>query len=76
MIKQYNPSLRQEPRYQALPIIPLKMTESLLAWLKRTGRLKPRDIDLPQKDEVLEDIEYILEPEIYQKEKEASDSEE
>lgn len=74
MITLYNPSLRQEPRYQAIPIIPPIATESLLEWLKRTGRLKPREIDLSQQDEVLEDLEYILDPEIYNQEKEEETS--
>jgi hypothetical protein len=67
---RYNPSLRQEPRNQPIPIIPLRTTESLLVWLERTGRLKPREIDLSHEDEALEDIEYILDPEIYNLEKE------
>jgi hypothetical protein len=60
MIERYNHSVRQEPRYQAIPIIPSRATESLLDWLKRTGRLKPREIDLSQEDKVLEDLEDAL----------------
>ena len=70
MVKSYNPSLRVEPRNEPIAIIPPIATESLLAWLKRTGRLKPKDIDLSQQEEVLEDLEDILEPEIH---KEISD---
>jgi hypothetical protein len=40
--------------------------------------LKPREVDLLQEDEALEDLEYILNPEIYnlEKEEEKSDLEE
>jgi hypothetical protein len=77
MVAHYNPSVHQEPRNQPIAVIPLRTTESLLAWLKRTGRLKPSEIDLFQEDEVLEDLEYILNPEIYnlEKEEETSDLE-
>ena len=70
MVKYYNPSLRQEPRYQAIPIIPSKPTESLLDWLKRTGRLEAREIDSSLKDEVLEDLENIIEESVYGSEEE------
>jgi hypothetical protein len=60
MVTRYNPSLRRELRYQAIPIIPSRATESLLNWLKRTGRLKPREIDSTQEDEVLEELEEIM----------------
>jgi hypothetical protein len=39
----YNPSLRQYPRYQKAPIIPLKQDVSILDWLERTGRLIARE---------------------------------
>lgn len=74
MVTRYNPSVHQEPRNQPIPIIPLKTTESLLAWLRRTGRLKPREVDLLKEDEALEDLEYILNPEIYNLEKEEEES--
>jgi hypothetical protein len=78
MVTRYNPSVHQEPRNQPLLVIPLIETESLLIWLKRTGRLKPREVDLFHGNEVLEDLEYILNPEIYdtEKEEETSDVEE
>jgi hypothetical protein len=60
MITRYNPSLRQELRYQAIPIIPPIATEPLLDWLKRTGRLKPREIDSSQEHELLEKLEDIM----------------
>ena len=39
----YNPSLRQEPRYEPAAVIPLKNESSLLDWLEARGRLIPRD---------------------------------
>jgi hypothetical protein len=36
MLTRYNPSIRQELRYQAAPVTPLVATESLLDWLRRT----------------------------------------
>ena len=59
MMAHYYPSLRREPRNEPIAIIPPTKTESLLAWLKRTGRLKPCEIDLSQKEEVLEDLEDL-----------------
>jgi hypothetical protein len=60
MMAPYNPSLRIEPRNEPIPIIPPTETESLLDWLKRTGRLKPREIELSQEDEVPEDLEDLM----------------
>lgn len=80
MVTHYNPSLRQELRYQAIPVIPLITTESLLDWLKRTGRLKPREIDLSLclDDEIPEDLEYMPESEMdnLEEEEETEDLEE
>ena len=70
MLKQYNPSLLKEPRYQAIPIIPSKPTETLLDWLKRTGRLKTREIDSSLKNEVLEELENIIDEAVYGSEEE------
>jgi hypothetical protein len=39
MVKQSNPGLHEEPRYQPAPIIPLKQEESLLDWLYSSGRI-------------------------------------
>ena len=39
----YNPSLRQEARYEPAAVIPLKNESSLLDWLEAHGRLIPRD---------------------------------
>ena len=72
MLEQYNPSLRKELRYRSTPIIPSKPTESLLDWLKRTGRLKAREIDssLKEKNEMLEELENIIDETIYSSEEE------
>ena len=64
MLTRYNPSIRQELRYQAAPVTPLVATESLLDWLRRTGRLKSKEADSYQVLSILDDIDEILDPEI------------
>jgi hypothetical protein len=65
MLTRYNPSIRQELRYQAAPVTPLVATESLLDWLRRTGRLKPKETDSSyQVLSILDEIDEILDPEI------------
>lgn len=39
----YNPSVRQEPRYEPAAVIPVKHDSSLLDWLEATNRLIPRE---------------------------------
>ncbi|WP_324706267.1 DUF3134 domain-containing protein [Lyngbya sp. CCY1209] len=39
----FNPSLRETPVHEPADVIPSKQQESLLDWLKRTGRLIARD---------------------------------
>ncbi|HIK07840.1 MAG TPA: DUF3134 domain-containing protein [Trichormus sp. M33_DOE_039] len=51
MVKQSNPPLHEEPRYQPAPIIPLKQEESLIDWLQNSGRL----ISYPSVDYYYED---------------------
>lgn len=41
----YNPSLRQEPRYEPAAVIPLKQDSSLIDWLVSNGRIIPREIE-------------------------------
>ncbi len=41
----YNPSLRQEPRYEPAAVIPLTHDSSLLDWLRAEGRLMAREKD-------------------------------
>lgn len=38
-----NPALREEPRHRPAAVIPLPQEASILAWLKSSGRLMPRD---------------------------------
>lgn len=70
MVTRYNPSVHQAPRYQAIPIIPLTETESLLNWLKRTGRLKPRDVNSSEEIEIPEDLEDIIDNHLHNLEEE------
>ncbi len=55
----YNPSLRQEARYEPATVIPLKNESSLLDWLEANGRLIPRDHQ--DSENPLEDDEEISE---------------
>lgn len=43
MAMRYNPSLSEEPRNRAIPVIVRKTEESILGWLEQTGRLLPRE---------------------------------
>ncbi len=70
MVTHYNPSLSQELRYQSIPVVPLKATETLLDWLKRTGRLKLREIETFQENEIVEELDDVIDPEVYQREEE------
>jgi hypothetical protein len=53
----YNPSLRQEPRYEPAVVIPLKQEASFLDWLGNNGRLIARDKD--ERESTLTDDEEI-----------------
>lgn len=56
----YNPSVRQEPRYEPAAVIPVNRDASILDWLAATGRLIPRDKeekeDLSDEDVDLSDL--------------------
>jgi hypothetical protein len=39
----HNPSLREEPRHQHAPLIPLREGTSILEWLESSGRMSSRD---------------------------------
>lgn len=53
----HNPSLRQQPRHESAPPIPLKQDGSILDWLERTGRLISRDE--PEEDYLKEEAELV-----------------
>jgi phosphopantothenoylcysteine synthetase/decarboxylase len=51
----YNPSLREQPRQQPAPVIPMERNASILDWLEGTGRLLARQsTDLEYKDDEAE----------------------
>ncbi len=56
-----NPALRQEPRYEPAPVIPLKQEGSLLDWLQAHDRIIFREekINEPQRQEDQEISELI-----------------
>lgn len=39
----YNPSLKQFPRTQLAPVLPLSQEQDLLSWLESSGRLIARE---------------------------------
>ncbi len=59
MAIHYNPSLSQEPRNHAIPVIARKTEESILGWLDRIGRLLPHEIDESQAQSISEDWDDI-----------------
>ena len=57
----YNPSLRQEPRYEPATVIPLKQESSLLDWLTKNDRIISREkqeLETPNKND--EDISGLI----------------
>lgn len=61
----YNPALYEEPRNQPIKVIPPALRESLLDWLENTGRFHTVDVNEYQDFQVSENLDEILEPEIY-----------
>ncbi len=57
----YNPSLRQESRYEPAAVIPLNKDASLVDWLKANNRLIPREPTdaLDDRDEEVEISDLI-----------------
>jgi hypothetical protein len=54
-----NPSLRQEARYEPAAVIPLKQEDSIIEWLKASGRLMAREVQ--EKDIIIDEDEEISE---------------
>ena len=51
----YNPSLRQEPRYEPAAVIPINKNASLIDWLKSNNRLIAResvDVEVEAEEDV------------------------
>lgn len=65
MATQYNPSLREEPQNQPTKIVPLISRESLLSWLESSGRFRSNEINEFPDYKILEEIDDILESEMY-----------
>jgi hypothetical protein len=62
---KFNPSVSQEPRYQAIPVMQVASKETLLHWLERTGRLKLRQADAHPDSQILEELDDIIDPDNY-----------
>jgi len=65
MTVRHNPALSEEPRNQPMKNVPLIARESLFSWLESTGRFKVVESDKLQDEKVGEDLDDILDPEIY-----------
>jgi hypothetical protein len=58
----YNPSLRQEPRYEPAAVIPLTKEASIVDWLKTNNRLIAREvIDVEREEEEEIEISDLIE---------------
>jgi len=53
----YNPSLREIPRRQTADVLPTQQEPSILVWLEGTGRLKPREVAVVEKEDEKEEEE-------------------
>jgi hypothetical protein len=65
MTVRHNPALSEEPRNQPMKNVPLIARESLFSWLESTGRFQAVESDELQDQKMVEDIDDILDPEIY-----------
>lgn len=76
MVKFYNPSLSEELRNEPARIIPLRESETLLNWLKRTDRLfKSNDSDELYDKNLPDELEDILDVSNSELEKEEEEEE-
>ena len=53
----YNPSLRQEPRYEPAAVLPITRETSLLDWLRASNRLIFREKEEVLTEVLLDDVE-------------------
>ncbi len=53
----YNPSLRQEPRYEPAAVLPITRETSLLDWLRASNRLIFREKEESLAEVLLDDVE-------------------
>ena len=65
MATHLNPALYEEPLKQPMKAVPPVPRESLFNWLERTGRFQSSEVDGFQDHKITEDLDDILEPEIY-----------
>jgi len=72
MTTRLNPALYQEPRNQPMKIIPPLPRESLMSWLESSGRFRSTEVDeFPNQIQIMsEDLDDILEPDLYTQEAE------
>lgn len=60
-MSKYNPSVRQEPRYEPAAVLPVTRDTSLLDWLRATNRLIARESQEESSLDLLEEEVDITE---------------
>ncbi len=65
MATHLNPALYEEPLKQPMKAVPPIPRESLFNWLELTGRFHSSEVDDSQDHKLTEDLDDILEPEVY-----------
>ncbi|MBD2158878.1 DUF3134 family protein [Leptolyngbya sp. FACHB-16] len=65
MAKHNNPALSEEPRNQPVKAVPPIPRETLFGWLERTSRFHSGSEDKFQEPVISEDVDEILDPEVY-----------
>jgi hypothetical protein len=65
MTTHFNPALYEEPLNQPVKTVLPVLRESLFGWLERTGRFQSNEVDGFQDHQISEELDDILEPEIY-----------
>ncbi|MGB8698067.1 MAG: DUF3134 family protein [Thermosynechococcaceae cyanobacterium] len=65
MASYYNPSLSEEPRNQPIKVFPPMAQETFIGWLESTSRFLNTDNNEFQEHKVSEDIDDILDSDVY-----------
>lgn len=73
-----NPSLREQPREQAAPVMETRKDASILGWLENSGRLMERESQEQSKaeSEEMEEISALMSGDDFNSDDDDDDSEE
>jgi len=75
MTTPHNPALYEEPRNQKMKVIPPIPRHTLLNWLESNGRFLSSEADEFQDQRMPEELDDILEAEVYIDDNEEEDQE-